>query len=99
LTWNYANLAFVFSMPLDPSLANFSLHIQFLPSGSFAKHSAEICAEIMAQFKNSAIDVLAVTSDGERACLRRHSALFARYLDWLSAPMTKLASLVDCNEI
>jgi hypothetical protein len=91
--------AFIFSMPLDSSFANFPVHVRFGPSGSFGKHSAEICVEIVAQLKNSAINVLAVASDGERACLRRHDTLFVRYLDRPSAPMTELAQLIDYNEI
>jgi arginyl-tRNA synthetase len=58
--------AYVFSMPPDPALANFSMSIRFLPSGSLRKNPAEICAEIVAQLKNSGIDVLAVASDGRR---------------------------------
>jgi hypothetical protein len=91
--------AFVFSMPLNPSLAHFSVHLTFLPSGSLGKPSAEICAEIVDQFKNSKINIFAVASDGERACLRHHHALFARYLGRPSAPMAELAQLIDYNDI
>jgi hypothetical protein len=54
-----------FSMPLNPSLTNFSVHLRFLPSGSLGKHSSETCREIAAKLKDWGIDVLALASDGE----------------------------------
>jgi hypothetical protein len=87
-----------FSMPLNPSLTNFSVHLRFLPSGSLGRRSSETCREIAAQLKDCKIDVLALASDGERASLKCYDALFRLYSDRTFVPMTELTKIINNHE-
>jgi hypothetical protein len=88
-----------FSMPLNSSLTNFSVHLRFRQSGSLGRQSSETCREIAAQLKDYGIGVLALASDGERASFKRHDALFRLSSDRISAPMTELTEIINNHQI
>jgi hypothetical protein len=76
-----------FDMPLDPELSNFSTQLKFLPSRSLWNHSAETCSEIATELRKGNFDVLAVATDGDHPCFKRHELLYDRYSARISAPM------------
>jgi hypothetical protein len=88
-----------FEMPLDPWLSNFSAHLKFLPSGSLGNRSAEISSEIATELRENNFNVLAVATDGDRACLKRHDLLYDRYYHENFSLMDELIHVIDDTEI
>jgi hypothetical protein len=88
-----------FALPLDLGLSNFSAHLKFLPSWSLGNHPAEKCSEIPTELRKGNFDVLAMATDGDRSCLKRHDLLYDRYSARISAPMDELIHVIDDTEI
>jgi hypothetical protein len=83
-----------FAIPIDPQPPGFIVHLMFLWDRSLGANSLKICGETCAAPIASGIRLLAITSDGDRACARRYRPLFNRFSGRLSDPFGSFAPLI-----